>query len=62
MSRRRFKSCADMVIYPIIEPVGQLDFSKCVDCLKMGERAAESKVAEIKELIASFSINQVPCS
>lgn len=62
MSRGRLQSYADMVIYPIMEPVGQLDFSRCIDCLRMGEQAAESKVTEIKELIASYSFDPVPYS
>jgi len=47
--------CADVVISPLTQPVGQLDFSKAKDCLLMGETAAEAKIFEIKKVIEQFS-------
>lgn len=51
MSRVRAPVLAHVVISPIIDSVGQLEFSRGADCLQMGETAAEGKIAEIEKLL-----------
>ncbi|MGI6711920.1 MAG: patatin-like phospholipase family protein [Bacillota bacterium] len=54
MAEARQLPLSDLVISPIKKPVSQFEFSRGKECLEMGERAAEEKIAEIKKLVGDF--------
>ncbi|ATW26976.1 patatin-like phospholipase family protein [Candidatus Formimonas warabiya] len=54
MSETKQENCADIVITPIVKPIGQLDFNKGTECLQMGEAAARQAMARIVEIMENY--------
>ncbi len=54
MSGIQLMSKADLILDPITEPVGALEFSKAQLCLEMGQKEGERCIEEVKRLISKW--------